>query len=51
MEINVTLYKKDGILLIMVLVYNLILKIQNKDIICILMMELALKVIMDKIAI
>lgn len=51
MEISAILFKKDGILLIMDQVYNRILKIRNKDIICILMMELILKMIMDQIVI
>lgn len=51
MEISAILFKKDGILLIMDQVYNRILKIRNKDIICILMMELILNMIMDQIVI
>ena len=51
MEISAILFNKDGILLIMDQVYNRILKIRNKDIICILMMELILKMIMDQIVI
>ena len=51
MEISAILLNKDGILLIMDQVYNRILKIRNKDIICILMMELILKMIMDQIVI